>query len=287
MSGKILSFGDMLWDLFPEGPKFGGAPGNYACHAARLGGEVYMVSGVGAGERGTEALAVLRGQGVKDELVQRLENYPTGIVTVEVDEGGKPTFEIGEDAAWDHWEWNQAIEEKVRQADAVCYGTLGQRGQKPREGIRKAMGVAKEEGIMRVHDVNLRPPFFDDAVIRDSLALCSVYKLSDDELERVCKACGIPLSDDPEDTLREILEKYALEVLVMTRGAEGAVLITPDALYEQPGVKADIVDTVGAGDSFTAALTLGLLRKDPFPEILRDACEVAAAVCSHAGAVPE
>jgi fructokinase len=286
MAGRILSFGDMLWDLFPEGPRFGGAPGNYACHAARLGGEVYMVSGVGAGERGSAALEVLRGQGVKDDLVQRLEDYPTGIVTVEVDEGGKPTFEIGEDAAWDHWEWNQAIEEKVRQADAVCYGTLGQRGQKPREGIRKAMEVANEEGIMRVHDVNLRPPFFDDAVIRDSLGLCSVYKLSDDELERVCQACGIPLSDDPFESLRAILEKYALEVLVMTKGAEGAVLLTPDSTFEQPGVKAEVVDTVGAGDSFTAALTLGLLRKDPFPEILRDACEVAAQVCSHAGAVP-
>ena len=286
MAGRILSFGDMLWDLFPEGPRFGGAPGNYACHAARLGGEVYMVSGVGAGERGTAALEVLKGQGVKDDLVQRLENYPTGIVTVEVDEGGKPTFEIGEDAAWDHWEWNPAIEEKVRQADAVCYGTLGQRGQSPRAGIRKAMGVAKDEGIMRVHDVNLRPPFFDDAVIRDSLALCSVYKLSDDELERVCQACGIPLSGDPVDSLRAILEKYSLEVLVMTKGAEGAVLLTGDSTFEQPGVKADIVDTVGAGDSFTAALTLGLLRKDPFPQILRDACEIAAQVCSHAGAVP-
>jgi len=241
---------------------------------------------VGAGERGTAALEVLKGQGVKDDLVQRLENYPTGIVTVEVDEGGKPTFEIGEDAAWDHWEWNPAIEEKVRQADAVCYGTLGQRGQSPRAGIRKAMGVAKDEGIMRVHDVNLRPPFFDDAVIRDSLALCSVYKLSDDELERVCQACGIPLSDDPLESLRAILEKYSLEVLVMTKGPEGAVLLTGDSTFEQPGVKADIVDTVGAGDSFTAALTLGLLRKDPFPRILRDACEVAARVCSHAGAVP-
>jgi len=277
----------MLWDLFPEGPRFGGAPGNYACHAARLGGEVYMVSGVGAGVRGTAALEVLKGQGVKDDLVQRLENYPTGIVTVEVDEGGKPTFEIGEDAAWDHWEWNQAIEEKVRSADAVCYGTLGQRGQKPREGIRRAMEVAKEKGVLRVHDVNLRPPFFDDELIRDSLAMASVYKLSDDELERVCQACGITFSDDPFESLRAILEKYSLEVLVMTKGPEGAVLLTTDSAFEQPGVKADIVDTVGAGDSFTAALTLGLLRKDPFPEILRDACEVAAQVCSHAGAVPE
>ena len=286
MVGRILSFGDMLWDLFPEGPRFGGAPGNYACHAARLGGEVYMVSGVGTGERGTAALAVLKSQGVKDDLVQRLEDYPTGIVTVEVDEGGKPTFEIGKDAAWDHWEWNQAIEEKVRGADAVCFGTLGQRGQSPRAGIRKAMQLAKDEGIMRVHDVNLRPPFFDDALIRDSLALCSVYKLSDDELERVCQACGIPVSDDPLQSLQAILEKYALEVLVMTKGAEGAVLLTSDSTYEQPGVKATIVDTVGAGDSFTAALTLGLLRKDPFPEILSNACEVAAQVCSHAGAVP-
>jgi len=285
MASRILSFGDMLWDLFPEGPRFGGAPGNYACHAARLGGDVYMVSGVGAGERGTAAIEVLRGQGVKDELVQRLANYPTGIVTVEVDKRGKPTFEIGKDAAWDHWEWNQAIEDKVKSADAVCFGTLGQRGESPRSGIRKAMELAKEAGIMRVHDVNLRPPFFDDALIRDSLALCSVYKLSDDELTRVCQACGIPLSTDPLDSLRVILEKYELDVLIMTKGAEGAVLLTSDSMFEQPGVKAEVVDTVGAGDSFTAALTLGLLRKDSFTVILRNACEVAAQVCSHAGAV--
>ncbi len=287
MAGRILSFGDMLWDLFPEGPRFGGAPGNYACHAARLGGEVYMVSGVGAGRRGTDALAILRGQGVKDDLVQRLDDYPTGIVTVEVDEGGKPTFEIGEDAAWDHWAWNDEIEKAVRSADAVYFGTLGQRGATPREGIRKAMELAKEKGIPRILDVNLRPPFFDDGVIRDSLALCSVFKLSDDELERVCQACGIPLSVDPEDSLQAILEKYELEIVVMTKGAEGALLVTTDTVFEQPGVKAEVVDTVGAGDSFTASMTLGLLRKDPFPKILRDACEVAAAVCSHAGAVPE
>lgn len=286
MATRIISFGDMLWDLFPEAPRFGGAPGNYACHIARLGGEVYMVTGVGTGQRGSAALEVLRGQGVKDELVQRLEDYPTGIVTVEVDEGGKPTFEIGEDAAWDHWEWNQAIEDKVRSADAVCFGTLGQRGKSPRAGIRKAMQLAKDAGIMRVHDVNLRPPFFDDALIRDSLALCSVYKLSDDELERVCQACAIPLSTDPLDSLRVILEKYELDTLVMTKGAEGAVLLTTDSVFSQPGVPATIVDTVGAGDSFTAALTLGLLRNDPYPEVLRNACEVAAQVCSHAGAVP-
>jgi fructokinase len=284
---KVISFGDMLWDLFPEGPMFGGAPGNYACHAARLGGEVYMVSGVGAGQRGTEALAVLRAQGVRDELVQRMDDYPTGIVTVEVDDGGKPTFEIGKDAAWDHWEWNGGIEKAVRTANAVYFGTLGQRGESPRAGIRKAMQLAKDEGILRVLDVNLRPPFFTDALIRDSLALASVFKLSDDELQRVCSACGIPLSRANEDTLREILEKYELEIVVMTKGDEGAVLLTPDTEFEQPGVEAEVVDTVGAGDSFTASMTLGLLRKDPFPKILRDACEVAAAVCSHAGAVPE
>jgi len=245
-----------------------------------------MVTGVGTGKRGSAALEVLRGQGVKDELVQRFDDYPTGIVTVEVDERGKPTFEIGKDAAWDHWEWNQAIEDKVKSADAVCFGTLGQRGESPRAGIRKAMQLAKEAGIMRVHDVNLRPPFFDDAMIRDSLALCSVYKLSDDELKRVCLACGIPLSGDPLDSLRAILEKYELEILVMTKGAEGAVLLTTDSVFSQPGVPATIVDTVGAGDSFTAALTLGLLRNDPYPEVLRNACEVAAQVCSHAGAVP-
>ena len=131
--------GDGLWDLFPDGPRFGGATANYACHASILGADVHMVSGVGEDDRGEALLHVYQKHGVSTDLVQVLKDYPTGVVNVELTESGLPTFTIGENAAWDHWEWNDEIEGTVRQADALYFGTLGQRGESSREGIRRAL----------------------------------------------------------------------------------------------------------------------------------------------------
>ena len=287
MSTRIVAMGDGLWDLFPEGPRFGGATANYACHASILGAKVHMVSGVGADERGDALLEVYRKHGVNTDLVQALQDYPTGVVQVELTEKGLPTFTIGEKAAWDHWEWNEEIERTVRNADALYFGTLGQRGPSARDGIRRALEIARATKIPRILDINLRAPFFDDLLICDSIALCSVLKLSDEELNRVCQACEIDLSQSDESVLSELRTKFELDLVVMTRGAEGAVLNHAGGVVEQPGVPAKVVDTVGAGDSFTASMTLGLLAGKDYPQILKDACKVAAGVCSHAGAVPD
>ena len=287
MNRRIVAMGDGLWDLFPDGARFGGATANFACHASRLGGEVSMVSAVGQDKRGEAALEVYRKNGVNVSLVQSLEEYPTGMVTVKLTNTGMPTFTIGENAAWDNWSWNKAIEEKVRNANALYFGTLGQRGEKPREGIRRALAIGREKNSLRILDINLRPPFYDDALIRESVSLCSVLKLSDEELDPVCQACEIAPSDSIENTLDEIRENFGLAFVVMTKGADGAVLVGPNLVINHPGVPAAVVDTVGAGDSFTASLTLGLLEARPLKEILRTACEFAARVCSHAGAVPE
>ena len=286
MSYRIVAMGDGLWDLFPDGPRFGGATANYACHTSILGADVHMVSGVGEDERGEALLQVYQKHGVNTQLIQRLEEYPTGIVTVKLTEKGLPTFTIGENAAWDHWEWNDEIEGTMRQADALYFGTLGQRGESSREGIRRALAMAQDQNIPRILDINLRAPFFDDALIRESIALCSVLKLSDEELERVTQACGLNSSFTSIDDLEELRSKFDLDLVVMTRGAEGAVLISEEGVMEQPGEPATVVDTVGAGDSFTASMTLGLLEGKDYPQILKDACKVAAGVCSHAGAVP-
>ena len=179
MSARIVAMGDGLWDLFPDGPRFGGATANYACHASRLGADVHMVSGVGEDERGEKLLQVYRKHGVNTDLVQVLKEYPTGVVHVELTESGLPTFTIGENAAWDNWDWNEALGEKILDADAVYFGTLGQRGQSAREGIRRALEIARTNKILRILDINLRAPFYDDDLIRDSIALCSVLKLSD------------------------------------------------------------------------------------------------------------
>ena len=141
--------------------------------------------------------------------------------------------------------------------------------------------------IPRILDINLRAPFYNDSLIRDSIALCSVLKLSDEELERVTQACELDSSLEDTAALEELRSKFELDLVVMTRGSEGAVLIYAEGLVEQPGEPATVVDTVGAGDSFTASMTLGLLEGKEYPQILKDACRVAAGVCSHAGAVPE
>ena len=279
--------GDGLWDLFPDGPRFGGATANYACHASILGADVHMVSGVGEDERGEALLQVYQKHGVSTDLVQVLKDYPTGVVNVELTESGLPTFTIGKNAAWDHWEWNHEIEGTVRQADALYFGTLGQRGETSREGIRRALAMAQDQNIPRILDINLRAPFYDDILIRESIALCSVLKLSDEELERVTQACGLDSSLGDTAILDELRSKFDLDLVVMTRGAEGAVLISEKGVVEQPGEPATVVDTVGAGDSFTASMTLGLLEGKDYPQILKDACKVAAGVCSHAGAVPQ
>jgi fructokinase len=147
--------------------------------------------------------------------------------------------------------------------------------------------IARATKIPRILDINLRAPFYNDSLIRDSIGLCSVLKLSDEELKRVVQASGLDSSLNNIDALEKIRSKFDLDHIVMTRGAEGAVLIYEEGLVEQPGEPATVVDTVGAGDSFTASMTLGLLAGKDYLQVLKDACKVAAGVCSHAGAVPE
>lgn len=283
----VLACGEVLWDLFPEGARFGGAPANFACHAAILGGKVSLLSAVGKDARGDEALAILQGFGIDISLIQRIADVPTGSVGVSVDAAGKPSFEIHAGSAWDRIPWTNALETRSTEADAIYFGTLGQRGEVSGATIRRAVRLAKKRNILRVLDVNLRRQFYDAALIRESIAQASVLKLSDDELPEVASACDIALDGKPEATLRQLLTRLELDFVVMTRGAEGAILVSPEDAFDQPGIPTIVRDTVGAGDSFTAAFVLGLLRGDDHAVNLRKACEIASAVCSQSGAVPK
>jgi fructokinase len=153
-----------------------------------------------------------------------------------------------------------------------------------RSSIQQALQVAAARGIPRVLDVNLRRPFFDAALVRESIGRATVLKLSDDELGDVAAACGLSHVDNPIDLLRSLLTREKLDLAVMTRGEAGALLVSITEVVDQPGIPTVVCDTVGAGDAFTAALVVGLLRQNPLPTIARRACEVAAAVCAQHGA---
>lgn len=284
---SIISFGEVLWDLFPDGERFGGAPANFACHAAIQGADVTIVSAVGADRHGSEAVRILSQYGIDVSLIQTVSDDPTGTVGVTLDEKGKPTFSIHAGSAWDQLSWNEELASRITTANAVYFGTLGQRGEVSQHTIRRAINAAASAGVARVLDINLRPPLFDAELIRDSVQLASILKLSDDELREVTSACGMTITDEQDDMLRGLLEFGDLDMVVMTRGADGAVLVTADSIIEQKGIPATVIDTVGAGDAFTAAFLIGELQGEPHSNNLYTACEVAAAACSHSGAVPE
>ena len=284
---SIVSLGEVLWDLFPNGERFGGAAANFACHAAIQGADVTMVSSVGDDQRGHDAVSILKDYKIDVGLVQVNRDSPTGTVGIELDVDGKPTFRIHEGSAWDQLTWNENLSSRVSAADAVYFGTLGQRDERSRETILRAVEVAKSAGICRVLDINLRPPFYDAQRIRASIRLASILKISDDELAEVCSSCGIAEDRLPEAMMRGLLDFGDLDMVVMTRGANGAVLVTREGTVCQNGIKAAVIDTVGAGDSFAAAFLIGVLLGKAYSETLHDACVIAAAACAHSGAVPE
>ena len=281
---SIVSLGEVLWDLFPNGEQFGGAPANFACHAAIAGANVMMVSAVGRDPHGRRASQILESYGVDTSRLQFVDK-PTGTVGVELDSRGKPSFTIHEDAAWDYLRREEPLEESIRRVDLLYFGTLGQRCSESRRTIQHCLDSARNAVVPAILDVNLRAPFFDSQMIRESIDRATHLKLSDDELAVVAAAFGIPVSNAAE-TLHRILERTSLESVVLTCGADGAIWVLKDEVIIQPGIPTSVRDTVGAGDAFTACFAVGLLKGEAHDVILRQACEQAAATCSATGAVP-
>lgn len=279
----VVGIGEVLWDLLPSGASFGGAPANFAAHACQLGAEASIVSAVGEDEWGQRARDVLARHGVQlDGLFSN--EHPTGTVKVELDDHGKPTYEIVEGVAWDFISWSPQIEQLAQTCDAVCFGTLGQRCEESRATIQRFLSSTREQ-CLRVFDINLRKPFYNDSVILESLQLANVFKLSDEELPLVAQLCG--LEGTHAQQLQLLAAKFELQTIALTRGKDGSLLLRGEELDEASTPQVDVVDTIGAGDSFTAAMTWGLLAGDELASINRHASEVAAFVCTQSGAVPQ
>lgn len=279
----VIGVGEILWDMLPAGKQLGGAPANFAYHAHALGAEALVMSRVGDDALGREALSRLRAVGLPVGDITIDPVAPTGTVSVVLDPQGKPTFTIHENVAWDLMDASKEAIAKASQADAICFGTLGQRNPRARAAIRAMLHAAGRETLC-IFDINLRQQFWSREVIVDSLELADVLKLNDEELPIVANLLG--LLGDESAQMRQLGARFNLKSVALTKGANGSALLAREELVTFPGSKLQIVDTVGAGDSYTAALTLGLLRGDPPLTILQRAHTVADFVCTQPGAMP-
>jgi fructokinase len=279
----VVGLGETLWDLFPDGAVWGGAPGNVACDAAGLGANSFMVSAVGRDGLGDQGVAALESLEVDCRHLQRDARHPTGTVAVTLGPAGDASYVFAADTAWDHLAWEPGLERLAAAADAVCFGTLGQRSEESRRMIRLFLAAAPQ--AVRVFDVNLRQHFHSPELIRDSLTFATVLKLNDEELPVVAAACGVT-EQDPVAAVRELADRHGLKLVALTRGAAGSVLVAGGEVSTCLAKASNIVDTVGAGDAFTAAVIMGLLGGRPLDVIHEHASRLAAFVCGTRGATP-
>lgn len=280
----LVGLGEILWDVYDDKALFGGAPANFACHAASLGAESRIVSAVGSDPLGIQALQWMRDHDLSIAMVDVDDAHPTGTVRVSLDATGKPGYVFAADVAWDHLVCNRRWLDLAAKCDAVCFGSLAQRNSKSREAITQFVSATSED-CLRVFDVNLRQDFFNAEIIARSLELSQVAKLNDEELPRICDLLGIEFSDQVE-TMMRLANRYSLRCIALTRGAHGSVVWLDGELDVQEPISVQAIDTVGAGDAFSAALIMGILDRVSLSESHRRAARVAAYVCTQRGAVP-
>ena len=283
MKFKLVGIGEVLWDLLPSGKQLGGAPANFAYHACALGADARVISRVGNDPAGHEIVARLEKLGVPTDCIERDDAAPTGTVTVEIGADGQPQFTIHTNVAWDQITGEARGRLAVSTADAVCFGTLAQRSEPSRGTIRSLVNSTPKTSL-RILDINLRQHYYSPQLIGESLALANVLKVSDAELPRVAEMFG--LAGDERAQIAQLAARFGQRVIAYTRGERGSLLYAKGRWAEHRGVPVQVVDTVGAGDAFTAAMTIGLLAGWALEEINRRANEIAAYVCSCAGATP-
>ena len=284
-SPLVVGLGELIWDLLPEGKQLGGAPTNFAYISRLLGNETAVASRVGADEPGHEALRRLERMGISTRYLQVDGQHPTGTVRVRIDEHGEARFEVNEGSAWDYLELTVEWEELASMADAICFGTLGQRRSQARQSILGFLKLTRASAV-RVFDVNLRHSFFTPEMLIESLKLATIVKLSSEELAMVGHM--LELNEDGEEALsRRLRAEFDLSLVAITRGANGSLLVTDSDAISHPGVRVEVVDTIGAGDAFTATLVHYYLRRASLTTISEAANRMGSWITTKAGATPE
>ncbi|HET7216027.1 MAG TPA: PfkB family carbohydrate kinase [Terriglobia bacterium] len=282
---KIVSIGEVLWDVIGGQEHLGGAPFNFAAHARKLGHEVCFISAVGCDERGRRVLERMAQMDLSTRFIRRVEGFPTGIASVTLDSNGQPSFRIEHPAAYDFPDLTAAdLEDLLSPApDWIYFGTLAQESA----GVRAATGklLTAKTGARCLYDVNLRPSCYTPQLVRDLMSQATVVKLNDEEVSLVEQMFGSQHSS-LEGFCHDLADRLGLEAVCVTQGAEGCIVLTGDKTFRAPGYAVKVVDAVGAGDAFAAAFVHGLGSGWPGPQVADFANCVGALVASRPGAIP-
>ncbi|MDE6247618.1 MAG: carbohydrate kinase [Muribaculaceae bacterium] len=285
MNNVVVGMGEALWDVLPEGKKIGGAPANFAYHVKQFGLNSCVVSAVGEDALGDE----IRMNFDKKNLnyILPVVPYPTGTVQVELDGDGVPQYDIKENVAWDNIPFTAQIDELAARTKAVCFGSLAQRNVVSRKTINTFLDAMPQDDPeqLRVFDINLRQGFYTKEILTNSMERCNVLKINDEELVTISRIFGYP-GIDLQDKCWILLGKYNLKMLILTCGINGSYVFTPGQVSFQPTPKVDVADTVGAGDSFTAAFISNILKGKSVQEAHKCAVDTSAFVCTQNGAMP-
>lgn len=283
MAFTVVGLGEVLWDLLPSGPQLGGAPMNYIYQAGVLGARAMMVTRIGDDVLGKDVIRRLVQFDLASETVQVDSARPTGTAAVTLDEQGVPRYTFAQDAAWEYLEATYASLQAVRGAQAVCFGTLGQRNATSRNAIQQLVAAVPADAL-KMFDVNLRLNFYSRDVIEQSMRLSNLLKVNDEELALISSMFS--LHGDVRQRIVQLVLAFGFKVVVVTCGSSGSIIYREGHWSELPSQRVPIVDTVGAGDAFAAALTMGLLAGMSLREVHVMATEVAGHVCSQHGATP-
>ncbi|MEY4334559.1 MAG: hypothetical protein RLZZ196_3309 [Bacteroidota bacterium] len=283
----VIGIGEILWDIFPEKSLqiMGGAPANFVFHTAQMGLQSLLISAVGKDDLGITLHKELEQHQIKHQI--QMTNYETGSVLVSLDEKGIPTYEIKEPVAWDFIDANETLLATAKLATAICFGSLAQRNEQSHKTILKIVNSTSTNAL-RIFDINLRQHFYTKSIIEASLKACNVLKLNEEELVQLPLILNWKAGQ--ETNIIAHINKYFpnIHTLILTKGAEGS------SIYNQDGIclstlgtpNTTIVDTVGAGDAFTAAFVAYILKGHRIAAAHQKAVELAAFVCSQAGAIP-
>ena len=276
----IACFGEMLWDVLPTGKQPGGAPLNVAVHLHNFGLDAQIISRVGHDDLGAELVAFVESKGISTRYVKRSQTHLTGVVKANVSDSMEVTYKIVKPVAWDYIQYDAALSELVESAEAFVFGSLAARHAPSRETLYRLL----QRAPLKVFDVNLRPPHYSRDVVTYLLRQADIVKLNHHELAEIMGWFGV--SSAEETALRWLAERFQLQAVCLTKGADGAALWVGQQQYSSPGIAVQVQDTIGSGDAFLAALLRGWLAGQPPADYLAFACAAGSLVASCRGATP-